>query len=329
MKDRFAQAMTILILAAPIVCWTVIYWLADVYWIEIIRSFWPYLVLMQTIFLVSLCLYSFFRKTKNLLPWIFAHLLLLLGGLLPLVSFYRATDVSSPPESDRLTILVSNIWWKNELNEDMYNKFRELDPDVLVLLEFTKANYDSYGQKLERDYQYNKGRVDGLEQGYVGKAVFSKFPISKFGVVEESTGANTFNRVELELSAEEILTFYAVHTTSPVTEDFYLRRNKQFRTLAEQLNNEAFGTDMIIAAGDYNLSPWSLTYKRFEENLQGHYHNVSNRGGFKYSWKANFAPFSYSHIDHAFVSNQVKLVDYKLVNIPGSDHKAQLITIAY
>lgn len=317
-----------LFLFSPTFLWLIIVLLKDYYLIEVIRSFWPYLAGIQSV-------HSFFlfllwwkdRESKEYSISFVLSLILLAFSILPLADFYSTSSQGSLGGNDNISLLVSNVWWRNDEYRSMTQEFLRIDADILVLIEFTEEQYKNMEEDLTQNYPYQEISLENLAKGYVGKGVFSKYPIESVEIIEESSGANTFNKFQISVSEGEELVVYAVHTSSPVTKEFFDMRNQQFELLDDILVSDE--SDKVIATGDYNLSPWSSIYKRFESVVGQRYSNISNVGGIKFSWEANFAPFAYSHIDHSFIGNGLRVQEYYLVDIPGSDHRAQFMILDF
>ena len=65
--------------------------------------------------------------------------------------------------------------------------------------------------------------------------------------------------------------FYLIHTSSPVSDFDYQKRNQQLITIKKdyyQKHEDYREKDAkIVMIGDFNISPWSVFYKRFEKSF--------------------------------------------------------------
>jgi endonuclease/exonuclease/phosphatase (EEP) superfamily protein YafD len=74
-------------------------------------------------------------------------------------------------------------------------------------------------------------------------------------------------------------------------------------------------------AGDFNLSPWSPSYKTLSSK-NSWLQNVALGKGMQYTWSPLGLDFLQSQIDHIFLAGEnLKLLDYKVDKRLGSDHK--------
>ncbi|MDO4713395.1 MAG: hypothetical protein Q4B28_01765 [bacterium] len=82
--------------------------------------------------------------------------------------------------------------------------------------------------------------------------------------------------------------------------------------------------------GDFNVSPWSQFYKAFEQKLDGKLINSTRAFPIFMSWDlskllriadiAELPSFLRSHIDHSFVSPELKISELRAIQFAGSDH---------
>ena len=100
--------------------------------------------------------------------------------------------------------------------------------------------------------------------------------------------------------------------------------------------------------GDFNISPWSNYYKDFARSLSGELQNSTRNFPFLFTWSlsemlkvhhdfeflplwlrigAGKFPLLRSHIDHLFISPNVKIQNLKSIQIPGSDHRGFVFDI--
>lgn len=103
----------------------------------------------------------------------------------------------------------------------------------------------------------------------------------------------------------------------------------------------------IIMVGDLNISPWSAYYHDFTKGLSGNLENATQYFPLLFTWSLGnmlkihqdfeFLPTwlkqslaylpLWSHIDHLFISPQVKLKYLKRIQFPGSDHSGFVFDI--
>ena len=81
--------------------------------------------------------------------------------------------------------------------------------------------------------------------------------------------------------------FYLVHTSSPVTDFDFQKRNQQLITIKKdyytQHEQSRDKDSKIIMLGDFNVSPWSIFYKRFAQSFPL-FENITRSKAVFFSW---------------------------------------------
>ena len=110
-----------------------------------------------------------------------------------------------------------------------------------------------------------------------------------------------------------------VHTVSPISQNALDLRNKQLNEICKETNK--LNDKNIVLMGDLNLSNWSGKYKEFL-NCMNLINNAKDKG-INFTWSGEILknlPQIHTHIDHAFVSKDINLLDYKVYGKYQSDH---------
>jgi endonuclease/exonuclease/phosphatase (EEP) superfamily protein YafD len=119
--------------------------------------------------------------------------------------------------------------------------------------------------------------------------------------------------------------FYVVHTSAPVSNYNFQMRNEQLKKLKDDFlvqAEERAENAPVILVGDFNLSPWSAFYAQFERDMEGKLKNVFRNHLPNFTRSAWGQKVLKVHIDHVFVSSGVKVGDFVVNDLPGSDHRA-------
>ena len=104
----------------------------------------------------------------------------------------------------------------------------------------------------------------------------------------------------------------ALHGMVPVTPGGTIARNTLIASAAET----AQGASSFIMLGDFNMTPWSTTFRRLPGQRAGDPRGVT-------TWPVAIGPFGIA-IDHIIFSGDLELVETELLPDIGSDHRAVL-----
>ena len=109
---------------------------------------------------------------------------------------------------------------------------------------------------------------------------------------------------------------YLVHTSSPVSLANYRMRNNQLAVVADHVTTyQPMREDGItLFVGDLNVSPWSLFYGRLDDSID--LENVTRRFPALFSWRMDWFPLAWSHIDHIFSSEESAISSIEQVVVP-------------
>ena len=120
---------------------------------------------------------------------------------------------------------------------------------------------------------------------------------------------------ELQIAQDVKLAILGVHVSTPYSAQTYELRSKQFA----QIEDFATSTSIpLLVAGDFNSTPWSLTFKQLLENTA-----LSAASSTRLplpTWRIRSLPIFFAQIDNVLYSD--KLCVKRLNTLPdvGSDH---------
>lgn len=242
--------------------------------------------------------------------WITAGLcgLCLVWTLILVLPVYgSSTEVRSGGR--KLRVLMANVLTSNREHAKLLDLIQNENPDLILAIETDYLWIDGL-RELERDYPHHRAvpRNDNF-----GIALYSKLPLVsvEFPELGESFVPSLVARVG---QGGEELTLIGVHTLPPRGERYSNVRNSQMAAAAVLARN-AMGP--VIAMGDFNITPWSPFFSDF---VQSSGLSDSRRGfGIQPTWTAR-RNFLRIPIDHAFVSDEVGVVDRRVGPDIGSDH---------
>lgn len=239
----------------------------------------------------------------------------------------------------------------------IFQFLRNEDPDILCLQEYyeqkepsTFHTKDSIQAILNSTHFFKKGFYIPHGKQTFGLACFSKFPILNQGCVthQGSQGNNKNFCIYIDIvKNKDTVRVYNVHLQSIKLETkFYVKnisegnkdettkgikrgfsklkkafaiRAKQSAAVNEHILTSPFPT---IVCGDFNDTPISYTYHKFEDNLIDAFRNTSTGFGSTY---IGFLPAG--RIDYIFHSETLNSSGFKIQTQELSDHRAISCTI--
>lgn len=292
------------------------------YFSELVLSFLPYIVLFTILTFATQ-----FVLLKNKKVWIYAKfspLFILMFGLLfflyskDYTNFYN-WDWFDQQEWTGINVLYSNILYKNHNYTGILDWINKYDADVVLMVEFTDEHYQNMKENLHDKYPYSART--SWSQKYFWNVVFSKYPIDN---LTDNVDQWTWRYSHFNLKQDDKnYYFYLVHTSSPAAYKFFTMRNKQFNILMndfEKHDLEQSQNNHVMVLWDFNVSPWSIYYKKLEAVMSG-FKNMTKNFRILFTWRIKSLPFIISHIDHIFIDDDSVVSNITKLNTPGSDHR--------
>jgi endonuclease/exonuclease/phosphatase (EEP) superfamily protein YafD len=92
-----------------------------------------------------------------------------------------------------------------------------------------------------------------------------------------------------------------------------------------QQKNHRDNHDNVMIVWDFNISPWSIFYKKFQDWLGSGFIDITKKSPGLFSWYLFNLPILWSHIDHIWINFDVKNIYLNSVKIDWSDHRGYLI----
>lgn len=224
------------------------------------------------------------------------------------VPWYVPTGAPGPSDSD-VRLLHANVYVANTNAGPLLALIAEVDPDLLVLQEFTPA-WQSALQPIHSSYPY---RVVEPREHPFGIALYSKFPLEATTVIG-SVPLGHPDIVATALVGGERLHIISSHPMQPLGGSNYGSRNLHLDSVADLA---ARSPRPMIVVGDLNITMWAYHYQRFEE-VSG-LRNARRGFGIQPTWPAWLFPGRIP-IDHVLVSDDIWVSDFESGPNIGSDH---------
>lgn len=231
------------------------------------------------------------------------------------------TEAKAAPECDpdaRIDVLVANVLVTMRNAEPLLALVREVDPDVVLLVE-TDRWWDRQLEPLSERYPNVVAHPQG--NGY-GMHLFSRFelvaPDVRFLVDDYVPSIKT----GLVLPSGEQVILYGIHPKPPPLQDT-ARRDAELLIVGREV---AFERTPAIVAGDLNDVAWSRTSGLFQE-VSGLLDPRIGRGTFS-TFNANW-PLLRWPLDHVFFEDSFLLLDVRVEEDLGSDHFPFLVALCH
>lgn len=228
-------------------------------------------------------------------------------GLGPiLVSF----PVTSPVNSEALSIKQINVNYSNKYLSTHLLSLRDENWDVLILQEFSDKNRHLLTQFITTTDMFGYEEVEGIPYGMV---VLSRIPMVYKQQVKLDGDKLGYLKLKF-MVGNTVLTTFIAHPPSPRSKRHWQNRNTLLAALKLSTQNEK---GAWLVAGDLNVVPWSSYFEWQQAQTCFGQHRYSS-----------FMPFKKGHsiltglpIDHCVLSEQVLLQSLLVTDFKGSDHK--------
>lgn len=140
-----------------------------------------------------------------------------------------------------------------------------------MFVEFEEHHYEQLKNALEQRFSY----IEYLP--WSTSIIASKYPISLLPTSVDGEKWR-YHYFQIEKEGQKYLG-YLIHTSSPTSERHFRNRNLQLQKIASDFNTlhrqERPSDAKIFMIGDFNVSPWSVYYQDFAQQLSGSMENAT------------------------------------------------------
>lgn len=208
-----------------------------------------------------------------------------------------------------LRFVLANVNAMNRNHEALLSFVDEADPDVIVLQEVNQRWVEAAGS-LGDEYPYS---VVEAQEGYFGIGLWSRLPIVS-GAAEYFLKERIPAIVATLEGPEGEILLVATHAMPPRNAYFAELRAQQLEAMSELAQRTS---SEVVVLADLNATPWSHTFRSFVRSSG--LKDASRGQGLQWTWPARIWPLMLP-IDHALVSERVRVVDLWTGPPIGSDH---------
>ncbi|MFT6395693.1 MAG: endonuclease/exonuclease/phosphatase (EEP) superfamily protein YafD [Bradymonadia bacterium] len=280
------------ILAFPVYVGTLLPLLPGFWWADIFSNFRVQYALALAVGLVLV------RSRKRVRIWVGT---LLVWNLVAIAGLSFGAARGEAEENDTV-VLSANLLSDNDNVQALISVIEAEQPDVIALLEFTPTWQAALGA-IRAEYPYT---IEDPRSDNFGIALLSREPLT--GSIVEYGNAGMPSILATMSSG---LTILATHPVPPLGGTCAAQRDSQFEAIA----NAVSGMSGVLVVGDFNATGFSRPFRRLQQ--EGGLKSAARR--WSPTWPTHFPPL-WIPLDHALVTDDVVVSDFRVARRVGSDH---------
>ncbi len=220
------------------------------------------------------------------------------------------------PDAEVWTAAAVNLLYENDRTDDIGSVLLARDPDVIMFSEYTPEHRTALlAHEIAEHYPHREERDGVLARG---TAVWSKFPID-VGAPPRLVN----HSIDLSVTTPDgPVRLLAVHPPTPVNDHRgWLRDLDRIGDLVETVD----GPTLVI--GDFNASFWHPVFRELLGRGLTDAH-LALGDGWSTSWPTDGVVPAFVRLDHALVGNGLVATDVVDFDVPGSDHRGFVVSVA-
>jgi vancomycin resistance protein VanJ len=182
-----------------------------------------------------------------------------------------------------LRVASYNLLGRGPGIEEVIGIIEQIDADVIALQEVSETAAAAFDKQLSARYPYRALHPDPGSV-IVGQAVLSKYPI-----VEDDYWRSGLGQMRVLLNVDgRPVALFNVHPSVPFFSDGPIpydgrRRNATIQDVLDRVSRER---GAVVVAGDFNMTPESVTYASISRHLRDAWRAVGSGPGF--TWPATW-----------------------------------------
>jgi len=230
--------------------------------------------------------------------------------------WYGLTGVHAAAGDGAFTVMLANVYARNDRYSDFLNLIRERQPDLLVVQELTPAWLAAIEPALPG---YSRGIAVPRDDAF-GIGVFSRLPLEDAERIDSPPLGLPTLLVTIRVG-DDAVTVITAHPMAPTRAGGSDARNEQLGDIASLAAERH--ADLIV--GDLNTTMWGAHYGQL---LRATGMRNSREGfGVLPTWPT-FLPIAMIPLDHCLVSDRIDVVQTVAGPRFGSDHLPLEVTLA-
>jgi endonuclease/exonuclease/phosphatase (EEP) superfamily protein YafD len=219
-------------------------------------------------------------------------------------------------DGPRLTVLTANLYGEPRAAAEIVGVVRRERPDVLSLQEVTPRVATALEDAGLR--RAMPERVQDVRDGGLGSAVYARLPLRRTPAVE----GQTVTTARLRMRGAPPVELLAVHARVPIRE----ANMDEWRADLRALPAATPRGPVRILAGDFNAT---LDHAELRRVLDRGYEDAADEvgRGLRATWPSNRRFPPPVTIDHVLADERCGVRSLRVIEVPGSDHRAVLAVL--
>ncbi|EJW11770.1 hypothetical protein A33M_2753 [Rhodovulum sp. PH10] len=218
----------------------------------------------------------------------------------------------------RFTLMVANVLMSNRKSEALLARVREIDPDLVLLVE-TDAWWDRALAPLLDRYPH---AIRHPQDNTYGMHLFSRLPLEAPRLRHLLTDEIPSIKTGVRLRSGQSIVLYGVHPRPPPRADT-AQRDAELVLVGREVRR---GDEPAVVAGDLNDVAWSKTTTLFQQ-VSGLLDPRVGRGFFP-TFHARWRLLRWP-LDHVFFAPVFRLAGLRVLPGIGSDHFPLLVALCH
>ena len=237
--------------------------------------------------------------------WIVLALALIAAG--PFISFgkYVEPSKSNCAPGQCLSLIGLNLHGEERALRGLSKLADEYKPDFIAIFDWR----DLYSGLESREYFPDYIIVVATIRSFKGNPAAILIRGGPIGLGTPYFEENDVGAAHVQAEMSETVDIIAIHPHFPLSPRTMKSRNDGFHALQDYISE----MDNLIIVGDFNLTPWTPEFKGLPGKRAGDPRFVS-------TWDAERF-WTGIPIDHILISDQLELVEAKILPHVGSDHR--------
>ncbi|MCS7467559.1 endonuclease/exonuclease/phosphatase family protein [Stieleria sp. ICT_E10.1] len=223
--------------------------------------------------------------------------------------------MTAPGGEPLLRVMTMNVLTSNRSYRRVLDEIREVDPDVVAILELSRGLDDFLTEQLSTEYPHALTRPQ--DQGNFGIGVYGKHPFASSDAFELNEYVKS---IEVECLGYRLI---ATHPLPPMGARQFRSRNEHLHLLGERIHRaqKRAPEQPIIVMGDLNVTPWSPHFGEFER--RSGLRRARQGLAITPTWYAGGSRFPMGLVlDHILISRSLECASYRVGPDVGSDHRS-------